>query len=356
MGAGLGIFLAYLLFIKRHINYANRFLAILLLIIVLQMLGLIVFEIEKFLAFPGMNVFFSTITLLLGPLHFLYAKFLIQTELRFKRKHWFYFAGFLGMNILFLPIYVSGNLNILIIEYRTLMIVQNVFIGLHGISFMILTLIILQQTSKKIKDSYSSIDEINLNWLKRITISVLICLIIVFIHSITVQILHVNMFNPLLMIAIMLTGLIYIAGFLGLKQPEIFLLPIIKKNMKYKTSGLNSEIAESIKQRLLKILEDEKPFLESDLNITKLSDNLSISPSYLSQVINEKLGRNFYDLINFYRIEEAKRRLIDPVYKNLTVLSIAYDVGFNSKSTFNTSFKKYMNLTPSQYLKKYNQN
>lgn len=123
---------------------------------------------------------------------------------------------------------------------------------------------------------------------------------------------------------------------------------------KYKTSGLNLEIAESIKKRLLKIMEDEKPFLESDLNITKLSYSLSISPSYLSQVINEKLERNFYDLINFYRIEEAKRRLIDPAYKNLTVLTIAYDVGFNSKSTFNTSFKKYMNLTPSQYLKKYN--
>ena len=74
-----------------------------------------------------------------------------------------------------------------------------------------------------------------------------------------------------------------------------------------------------------------------------------MSAHNLSQVINAKLGKNFYDFVNEYRVEEVKRRLRDPKYTNLKILAIGMDAGFNTKSTFNAFFKKHTGLTPSQY-------
>ena len=69
----------------------------------------------------------------------------------------------------------------------------------------------------------------------------------------------------------------------------------------------------------------------------------------MAQVVNEQLSQNFLDFVNRYRVDEAKRRLLDPSLKHLSILAIAEDVGFNSKSSFNAVFKKNTNLTPSEY-------
>jgi AraC-like DNA-binding protein len=96
-------------------------------------------------------------------------------------------------------------------------------------------------------------------------------------------------------------------------------------------------------------MQDEKPFLEPELTLQQLAARLSLKPKMLSLVINEKLGRNFFDFINHYRIEEAKRMLTNPEDKKITILEVLYEVGFNSKSSFNTLFKKYTGLTPSAF-------
>jgi len=100
-------------------------------------------------------------------------------------------------------------------------------------------------------------------------------------------------------------------------------------------------------------MENEKVYQEPELTLQLLSEKLQI-PSYLtSHAINEGLKKSFYDLINGYRIEEAKRLLVDPRNASFTILSIGFDAGFNSKTTFNTVFKKFTGLTPTEYRKKY---
>jgi len=96
-------------------------------------------------------------------------------------------------------------------------------------------------------------------------------------------------------------------------------------------------------------MEAEKPFTDGDLTIQKLADKLSIPPHHLSQTINERLGQTFSDFINSYRVTEAKQRLLDPSLKHLSVLGIAIEVGFNSKSSFNSVFKRYTQMTPSEF-------
>lgn len=124
---------------------------------------------------------------------------------------------------------------------------------------------------------------------------------------------------------------------------------------KYKTSALDTERAEEILPKLLALMEKEKIYLNADLTLKKLSERLMIHYNHLSQIVNEKLQHSFNDFINKYRIEEACKKLLDPVEGKKTVLEIAYDTGFYSKSVFNTAFKKFTGMTPSQFKKKHQQ-
>ena len=94
-----------------------------------------------------------------------------------------------------------------------------------------------------------------------------------------------------------------------------------------------------------------KPYLDRELTIYDLSRQLQIPRHILSEIINEHMGKNFYNLVNDYRVEEVKSRLETDDYKHLTILGIAFDSGFNSKSSFNTIFKEKTGSTPSEYLK-----
>ena len=98
----------------------------------------------------------------------------------------------------------------------------------------------------------------------------------------------------------------------------------------------------------------EKPYLERELTIYDLSDQLKISRHILSEVINEHMGKNFYNLVNEYRVNEVKERMKGDDIRQLTILAIAYDSGFNSKSSFNTIFKEKTGQTPSEYLDQLN--
>lgn len=96
-------------------------------------------------------------------------------------------------------------------------------------------------------------------------------------------------------------------------------------------------------------MRERKPYLESQLTIKDLADTLQVNPKHLSQVINEQLDQNFFNYINSYRVNEVKNRIADPDYRHLTVLGIALDCGFNSKSSFNSVFKKITGQTPTSY-------
>jgi YesN/AraC family two-component response regulator len=96
-------------------------------------------------------------------------------------------------------------------------------------------------------------------------------------------------------------------------------------------------------------MEHSKLYLQSELTLQDLADQLEIPSYQVTQAINEGLNKNFYDLVNGYRVEEAKRLLSDPVTRNNKILTVGMDAGFNSKTTFNTVFKKFTGQTPSEF-------
>ena len=127
-------------------------------------------------------------------------------------------------------------------------------------------------------------------------------------------------------------------------EPEV---PEQKK--KYPKSGLTEEASEKLHQSLIKLMAEQAPFRKPDLSINDLASQLGVHPNYLSQIINQKEKKNFYDFVNTYRIEEFKRLIAMPRFQAYTLLSLAYDCGFSSKSSFNRYFKKATGQTPSEY-------
>lgn len=121
---------------------------------------------------------------------------------------------------------------------------------------------------------------------------------------------------------------------------------------RYLHSRLRAEDGAAIDQRLRQLMEIDKLYLDSQLCLRQLAEALNINTNYLSQVINERHGKNFFEFINQYRVGELKAKLEDPKNRQFTLLSLAFDCGFNSKTTFNTAFKRITGFTPSQYLKK----
>ena len=123
-----------------------------------------------------------------------------------------------------------------------------------------------------------------------------------------------------------------------------------EEKLKYQKSGLSADAAEALHRQLAQAMQDEKYYLDGELSLSGLASQLNTQPNYLSQVINEREGKNFYDYINTLRIEEFKRVAASPDQRKYTLSALAQHCGFNSKSSFNRCFKKVTGQSPSEFV------
>ena len=125
------------------------------------------------------------------------------------------------------------------------------------------------------------------------------------------------------------------------------------KQKKEKTA-LNTSKAEDLVKGIVMLMEEDKLYQETELTLQQLAEKLQAPTYQVSAALNDGLKKNFYDVVNGYRVEEAKRLLLDAKNRNYTILSVGFEAGFNSKTTFNTVFKKFTGLTPTEYRDKQN--
>jgi AraC-like DNA-binding protein len=222
------------------------------------------------------------------------------------------------------------------------------FQTLHMLFYSALTLRLLRQHSRPTNGNV--LEQISLRWLRNLTVgfSSFVLLTLLYVLWLQLGFPYSRTVDALVLIA--MASQIYLIGYMTLRQPEIFSGALaIKNSPKYEKSTLTPARAEIYLNKLLQLMETEKLFTNSDLKLQDLADKLSLSPHHLSQIINERRGQNFFDFLNQYRIAEAKKYLTAPEKQNYTILSIALEVGFNNKASFNTAFKKYTGMTPSQF-------
>ena len=159
------------------------------------------------------------------------------------------------------------------------------------------------------------------------------------------------------MFYIIIVGFVVFVGYSGIRQQDLFSntikneLELVDTKSEQKKLGLQPETAILKHKELLKLMENEKPYLNPSLTIGDLSKDMDMNVRELSLLINHDLNTHFFDFVNNYRIEKAKKMLQDPICKELTILEILYDVGFNSKSSFHTAFKKHSKQTPTEFRK-----
>lgn len=146
--------------------------------------------------------------------------------------------------------------------------------------------------------------------------------------------------------------LIFLSTFVAfsLLSPQREGAPVLTSTKKYQNSGLDAAQAAGIGQKIIALMEQDHLYRDPELKLPLLAEKLGYSSNITSQVINTQFEKSFSDFVNHYRIEEAKKRLSDP-NANALILTIANEVGFNTKATFNATFKKIVGTTPSQYRK-----
>ena len=156
-------------------------------------------------------------------------------------------------------------------------------------------------------------------------------------------------------IALMMAISIYTLAFLSYRKPQIVEskhLGAAIRPAKYKNSALTPNAAQSLKHRLESFMETDQPFYDNELRLAKLAKTLSVHPHHLSQVINEHFNQSFSSFINSYRIEKAKELLSDDQFQ---IIEIAYQTGFNNKTSFYKAFRENTGLTPSEFRKRQRQ-
>ncbi len=311
------------------------------------------------------------VPMMFGPLLYLYVRSLLSPESSFNKKDWMHFIPFLVFGIYALIFSTDKPVYNLHFFERDGFLIERIIFGLSfylSISlYGLRTLILLHKHRKRLKDYYSyDSEKITLRWVMFVSILFSVIYILVISSGIfNIFILNREVINPDLFSATGLTLLSIAVSFYGYKQtkPESSvkdpLLPARTEDKpndntpsKYQKSSLKEEDMERYLQKLIRLMEDEKPYLDGELTLQELSDRLGVSKHHLTQILNTKLIRNFYAFVNEYRIEEVKRRLSDPKNRNLKIMSIAYDSGFNSKTSFNTVFKNHTGMTPSEFLEK----
>lgn len=140
--------------------------------------------------------------------------------------------------------------------------------------------------------------------------------------------------------------MIFWLGYFMILHRDFFEIDTIKETAK--SSELSEKTTEHY-QHLLTLMQKEKLYKNPDLNMNLLAQKANLSNGYLSQIINQKEGKNFYDFVNTYRVEEVKANLSNPKYAHYSILGIGLEAGFKSKSTFNAAFKKITGKTPSAF-------
>jgi AraC-like DNA-binding protein len=212
---------------------------------------------------------------------------------------------------------------------------------------------VLKSHRAALKSAYSALEKINLSWLSL----VLSGLLVVWSLEVAEYVIwfatgDTRVVALYYLAQIVFLGFLILLFFRGLRQPEVFSgSQEDNHGEKYGKALLSEAQKELYAQKLRSFMELEKPYLDPLLSLGQLSKKAAIPSHHLSQVLNTRFHQNFFDFVNSYRIKESQRLLIDPNNGKRTILAVVYETGFNSKSVFNSAFKKHTGMTPSEFRK-----
>ncbi|MGB5383723.1 MAG: helix-turn-helix domain-containing protein [Lutimonas sp.] len=343
-GAMQGLIIGIFLLIKGYKSKQENFYLALILIGFAAILGRVVilgFYENHSWVFINLNFI-----LLISPAFYFFAKESSRSTKNPLKFNYLYYLPFLIINLGYLLFHVSFKNSV---HYQTYLI--NIIKVNDGFSIVYFS-IYLYLTYKIIREHKSTYAEGLYPLLKKL-IFIFIGFFVIWLVYILAELVYFHYRMDLVYYYPMMLILALILYYISLQVVinDRFLFDI-KEITKRKTFILDEAESKNLLDQLTLFMNEEKPFLDGDISLISLAGSLDINPKVLSYVINEQINKNFNQYINDWRIEEVKKRLNDKSYDHFKMLSIAFDCGFNSKSTFNLAFKKATGLSPSEYRKR----
>ncbi len=346
-GIGLAVFLEFLLVSKKNKSDSDILLTLWMFLILFHQFGMYVSLTGDIYRAPFLLGIEQPLPLLHGVFLYLYVATLTN---QLPEKRWLltlHFVPAAAMYAYLIPfLMLPADQKIEVYRnngagYELFMVVRWYAIALSGVFYVTWSTLLLRRHRNSIRDQFSDLERINLQWLRILTYGLggIWLLVILFRND-----------------AFTLAGIVafeFLIGVFGIRQAEIFKTGQVPaedgERKKYPKSGLSQEVSEKLHRSLIQLMTEDSLYRKSDLSINDLSTKLGVHPNYLSQIINQREKKNFYDFVNAYRFEEFKRLIARQKNQQYTLLSLAYDCGFSSKSSFNRYFKKATGKTPSEY-------
>ncbi len=376
IGIVQSLFASLLVVTKKGRQVSDIVLAVWLFLIALQMVPILLsLKVENF-TFPEL-LLLKLIPLTFGPFVYVYAKMLVLEKPVLRIRYFLHFLPFVLVSMLFL---IFAPREIILEEIKTSFLgaesslfhnIYSILIIGSIIIYVIKVLYLIEIHKKKVHDHFSyDSHKTNLRWLRTMALIFAIAYLLAIVSRLFNFVLDIHnpIFRPDIFPIIGLTLFAYALSFFGFNQEAIFVSQSFirlqrrkdrlaatdideetKPHARYERSGLKDNEAIIYIDKLLKYMEVEKPYLNGSFTIEIMARELDIPKHYITQILNERLNKNFYTFVNEYRVSEVKLRLADKENEKLTLLALAYDSGFNSKSSFNTIFKKLTGHTPSEY-------
>ena len=371
LGALQGFFLAGVLLTKRTNRTANRLLAVLMVTFSLYLTSQVYYAAGWMELFPHYFGVSNPLPLVFGPLVYLYAVFASDRGRPFRMQDLLHFALPVAVVIATLPIYLRSGPD-KIEFYRQLQLgdaplllrVIDWLKYASGLTYSVATIRHLVRHRARVMDSYSNVERVNLRWLLWLAGGAAVIWVVASSAGMAEGLDIEEQLESMVSLGIAI--MVYAIGYMGLRQPEVFNYataeyPAVMPSptaeaaapgeppARYERSGLGEAEAAVLRESLLQVMERDRPYQDSELTLADLAERLRTTPHKLSEVLSQVIGVTFYDFVNRYRVEDVRRRVADERSRHLTLLALALDAGFASKSTFNNVFKKHTGQTPSAY-------
>jgi AraC-like DNA-binding protein len=354
--SGAAFLLGFLLIAhSRKVNaLANIYLGLFVITLGLAMLEIPLFYQKFYVKHPNLFEMIGLIRFLTAPLLYISILYFTSLQKKFVKRNLWHFLPFLIFLIFRFPFFISGkNIEFSYETGTVVFFILQTALPLQAVIYWFLSFNKLQKHIKGISQFLSSTDEIDLSWLKYFLL-VLMLIVIAWFNLIFFDLKNLTQLTPLLYLSC-----VFFLAYFSLQQKEVFdfnkselnELSAIKTDKKENPKRVSENRLNELDKKIQELINLDKVYLENDLSLPKLAEKLNASYNETSFVINELYRDNFYNFINKYRIEEAKTLLLSAKYNQLNILGIAYESGFNSKTTFNTTFKKHTGVSPTEFAK-----
>jgi AraC-like DNA-binding protein len=346
----------FFLFQKTRNRRPNQILGVFFLAKALCISHFLLMRLMPFSTTRAPHLFYigSSFTLLWGSLLYFYIRAMTHRNDQFRRSDCLHLMPFLiHLITITLKFHIQPtDVKISMIASYAVMPghIHTLVYGYFYISLLIYTITSVRMILKyrqEAKDTLSSLDRQHLSWLYIVLIGFSLKWFLDFMNFLTYTFFQVYLQTPVTLSLTILYLYLNLLMYMAMGQPQLF--SGIDTALNRKKASLSTAMAADYIRRLSQFMDTQKPYYDAELTLYSLAEKTRIPPRSLSEVINSVLGQNFYEYINSYRIRESQRLLGDLKSRKKTVLEVLYEVGFNSKSSFNSAFKKHTGMTPLEF-------